>query len=375
VAKKVQDVASGGTYYRIGGKVWLVYTIHGGTKRVAADVVYKGLDPDKVNLEGMRDGGELTRSEFNRRVGSYVEGGDPSEVYEIEGDYEEWFKNELLRASGYNRPALENDEVFDVLVEGLLGGWSGEEIAATLENTKWYQTRTNQTRKWDNMTDTQRSVEISGFAGNLQDVYHSVFGKYKSIDSPWINRLATNVAQGKLTYEAAVNRMRMAGVEKGTGVEEKQRRADVAQTMLDLENQARRWGIRMNEKNLRSWAAGIVDGKKGKEINMFIGHLKNQAEMRYGSAKKGNSERDRDTATAEWADPYAETLREVLELGTGDADDLIFDRRVQTALRQGQDLNEFQNRLRHSEEWKHTSNYREATRGTLSQLGRMMGFG
>lgn len=370
-----KGVAGGGTYYRVGGKIWIVYTVHGGTDRVKADLVYKGINPEKVDLSGLANGGEVSREQFNRRMGRYVEGGDPSELYGIDGDYEKWFKEELLKSAGYNRPALENDEVWDMLVESIIENWEPNELAARLETTKWYQTKSNQARKWDNMTDTQRQVEIQSFGMNLQDVYKSVFGEWKAIDSPWLGRLSTTVAQGKITYEEAVNRLRMAGKESGKSTEEKERRSQIAQSMLDLEQQARRWGIRMNERQLTNWATGIVDGKKGRDVHSFMGHLKNSAEVRYGSTDKKNSERDRGTATADWAAPYSEALRDILEVGTGDGTDLIFDRRVQSALRQNLDLKEFQNRLRNSDEWRETTNYKSQVRDTMTQISRLMGFG
>lgn len=374
--KKAEQVPTGGTYYRVDGKIWLVYTIRGGTDKVKATIVYKGIDPDNVILNGLADGGDMSRSQFNQRTGAYVDGGTPDELYEIGGrDMEKWFKEEILKGSGYNRAALENDEVWDIFVESLLWNWEPGELVAHLENTKWYQTRANQTRKWDNMTDVQRQVEIEGFGGDLQNVYQQVFGEWKAFDSPWLTRLSTQVAQGKITYESAVNRLRMAGKESGKGVEEKQRRADIAQSMLDLEQQARRWGVRMNERQLRNWATGIVDGKKGRDVASFMGHLKGQAEIRYGSFQKGNSDRDKGTVTADWADPYSESMRQILEVGTGDGDDVIFDQRMQSALRNNLDIKEFQDKLRDSDEWKETANYRDLTRNTMGQLSRLMGFG
>ncbi len=123
---------------------------------------------------------------------------------------------------------------------------------------------------------------------------------------------------------------------------------------------ANRWGVKLDEPTVKSWATGIVTLTKSEDD--LVEYFKNQSAILYPW-------KDREMETESAAQPWIQTYSRVMER---QAD--LFNPKVQAALQQGQPVFEFEKQLKASPEWEQTRNFQDAATQVLGDVGARMGF-
>jgi len=179
MAKFAQDYLPGsyGTDYEFvsyGGKVYVVYRVGlGGGKTLQMSWVIPKEDLEHYGASGRRVK-RISRDQFQ----GLQFFGEASQITQTGGADEHPFQKYLKELSETYPEAswLNNSEFVGTLLEGWVEQWDGNTLQQRLENTKWYQSRTDRERDWEQMADAQKQAEIKSMQVRMMESAKELLG-------------------------------------------------------------------------------------------------------------------------------------------------------------------------------------------------------
>lgn len=232
------------------------------------------------------------------------------------------FIKELKRQHG-DVSWLHDEKFVSILLEGWAEGWSESEIQNVLQQTHWYQSRTDRQRAWEmdlNKADrrTQTKTWTQQVSDSLKELYGADFNlRSAGITQQNINKWAMDIASGKwgdpnegFQFWLQRQQTKAEGVE-GTPawigeqqkLEEQRAFANRPEDMFQqLKEESRYWlgpVALPSDDTLRKWATDLVsETKSDADWKHF---LEKRAQVLYPFLDAG-------TSWQEFADPYKATL-------------------------------------------------------------------
>ena len=303
-----------------------------------------------------------------------VDSGDATELAEIStswNSFSEMFERTILTVMGQNNPARNDAGVLRVVA--MFAGrpdMSEAELQGLLNATEWFQSRTASELEWNSVSEAEREQLLGETSVAMVATVFEFTGLQFDGNSPIIKNYVTDVASGKLGYGAFTDIVKgYADDDPESPWSQTIRTAeeDRLQRPVDIENTTQRvreltetWGLQWSSSTMQKWAKEIVENVKSDED--LIQTMRDQAQVIYPW-------KDRETETATAASPWLETYRRTMEQGGS-----LTTPDVQRSLTNGQTPWEFEQDLKKSDKWLTTKNGQESMHGTISELGRRMGF-
>jgi len=278
------------------------------------------------------------------------------------------FWNNALKIMA-NPDARNDAEIQKIIVTRLSRDMSDTEFRALLHDTKFYQSRTETQRQWNDMGEADQSNAIENAKSKLRESYLETYGNYP--DDNAIGQWATDVASGNIGYGAVVDAMRRQAAGdpespwsrtlRGEGENRRLRGQQITDITGTLRDTAERWGVRLTDGSLKEWSESIVTNNKSKVD--FDELMKDQSMALYPN-------KPRELATVDYAQSWMSTYSRLLEKSDG----TVFNPTIQSALQRGVNLADFETELRKKPEWMETKNASDQLTSSAARLGQQMGF-
>lgn len=201
-----------------GGQHYVVYKIplpNGKTASVSFRVPEKLLDRYGI---GANEGRKLTRSQMKGL--EYF--GPINEVKLKRGEHPvaSWMR-EMERKFGMAPGMLKNKEVMAILFAAHVGKWDQAELMGALEQTKWFQKKTDQRTKWLFETnEADRKTQINTTFNQLQDYVRQTFGGADwvkaGLTTEKLKAWAEKIASGAVGWDLSEAQSRIDNLARGT---------------------------------------------------------------------------------------------------------------------------------------------------------------
>jgi hypothetical protein len=287
------------------------------------------------------------------------------------GSYGEFWNSIVGQVMGFNNPAREDPEVLRVLAQfAARPDMSEAELQNRLQATQWYQGRTQRELEWNSASEQQREMLRQEAASRIVDGIWQFAGRRAGMDDEVVRYYLEDVASGRMGVGALNQALREYGrgysdspvnrEDRDEAAAQQQRPIAIENTMGNVRDLLKRWGIRWSDGEIRNWATQLVDSLKSDEELRNV--LMDQAQMLYAWKP-----REMETVTA--AQPWLSTFERTMERNAD-----LFDPRVQEALTSGRRVWEFEQDLRRTDEWLGTKNGQGTMTETIAEVGRRMGF-
>lgn len=268
-------------------------------------------------------------------------------------------------------------ELYDIFQEAVKHSWTAAKFRAEVMDSKWYRKHSDTARKWlylqqtDPKTARQRRqqarMKIADLAGSLGI---EVGGKQlanwaeKSLMLGWDDAKLRNI----MARQVSIMGKNTVGGELATSLE-------------SLRQKGYLNGVQLSKKTLQTWLRQITRGNSTQEE--YMEYIKRMAIKRFPNlAQEINAGLD----VRDIADPYVQTMAEMLELNPNKID--LNDRRLRRALsmkhpdnkdpgkqpqREMMDMNDFEDMLRHDPRWMQTDNAKQTMYDTGSSILQAFG--
>lgn len=130
-----------------------------------------------------------------------------------------WMR-EMERKFGMAPGMLRNKEVMSTLFAAHLGKWDTAQLTGALEQTKWYQNRTDQRIKWLFETrKADRQTQLNSIGNDISSYVREQFGSVDwtkaGLTEDKIKQWAMNVASGKGTWDLSEVQSRIDNLARG----------------------------------------------------------------------------------------------------------------------------------------------------------------
>ena len=385
-SQEALNIPTGGSWYLDGKGGWVIVypvTTNGGAK---AYTYYRSSTAPPSGTQVHRAAG------FNERKGGYVDGGTVDSFRGVPAgkSYQDLVDDVLMKWGLAGTDAVKDQGIMSIVALGITRELSSAELANRLRQTKWYQSRTDKEREWNDLSQAEKDQRIVDEASKLASMWFTYVGEDMAIHSfdrdgdglisvaeikkgdKDLFKWAQNLASGKATQAQAVNSWmkEVAGENpespwSRTVREEEQAQGQFGVDLANMEGQLRQmyqdWGVKISDQTLEQMAQRVIMNDLA--IEDVEKDLDTQARGLYQSKPPGMT-------TREWAEPYFQTYMGTLEVNEPD----IFDPLVQRGMAEGQNLADFQKLLRADQRWLNTNNARVEMNDKVSALGRQMGF-
>jgi hypothetical protein len=300
-------------FIRYGGTIYVVYSmkIPGGKTVLMSWRVNKsdykgmGIELNRVQTVGKA---QFTRIE-NFGNATEIVGGDPGEH-----PFQKYVRR--LREINGNVSWLNNAQVMQVMLSGYLEGWSDQEMLSAVQQTKWYQSRTEAQRQWEmSMTKAERNASTATWTSRVTDALTELYGPsfdLKELGYTGLENVATKIASGKFGdptegFEVwmAQERKKAEKVEGSAAWMDLQKRLEDERAFMnrpeDMFEQIRQDAMEWlgptavpDSSVLRKWASRLVSGKASEAD--WTQYMQGQAKALYPFL--GANERWQDRASA-----------------------------------------------------------------------------
>ena len=333
-------------------------------------IAYDIADPSAYELPGTSR--SMSAQQFNEL--DSVDAGDAAELATVAvsfNSFGEMWESIIGQVMGYNNPARNDPGVLRVLAE-----FAGRpdmtpvELQNRLQATEWFQARTASELEWNSLSEAERQQRETETASRMADTFFQFTGLRPDPNDPTIRNYLTDVASGKMGYGQFTEIVKgfadddpespWARQQRDAAEARKQRPVDIENTSQRVREAVERWGLQWSPQTIQKWAKGIVENEKSDEDLILT--LRNEAQVIYPWK---DPETETATAAAPWLETYRRTMEQSATVNSTD---------VQRALTQGQTPFEFEQELKRSDKWLSTKNGQNTMHGTISELGRRMGF-
>ena len=382
------NLPTGGSWFRVGNDYFVAYRFYGNDNKEGPSqvVYYKATMPPPS--------GERIHSEasWNRWVDQWVDGGttDTFRGTPPNKSYQDLVNDLLLKLGLAGTDALKDAGIMAIIAIAMTRDMSEAELINRLRQTKWWNSRTDKQREWNDLSDAEKNLRIVDEAMKMVGLWFTYVGQ--DLDIAQYDRdndgvvsseelrlgnidlyeWAVKVAEGSVTQVQAVNVwMKEIALEDPNSPWSRTIRDEEIATGefdVDVENMAgtikdlyNDWGIPISDERADKLALEVVMNRMSFEDVEQT--LQEQAQGMYPHKPPNMS-------TREWAQPYMQMYMQTLELGEPALDD----KDLAQALAEGTNLADFKQRLRQDERWLKTDNARTEMNTKVSSLGRVMGF-
>ncbi|MEM9605895.1 MAG: hypothetical protein AAGA99_00645 [Actinomycetota bacterium] len=349
-----------------------VYTVDGtqyATFRFRGQVIAWEIDGP---VAGNPEGAPMSPEEF-AALGA-VEAGSISELGTVDLRSGETFEAYLGRTLDLIFPdpdAWSDPSVVRAGLEFVARPDMGEaELQRMIENTAWYQSRTDRQRQWDDLAPAEQQQQVDSSRLSVVDTWFRETGQAISQNDPRVQEWATQIASGRLTLGQLTLQARREAESNPESPWSRRLREEAEQSRqrgIDIEDQqgfvrrlSQQWGVQLSDESISGWASGMVENRQSEDD--LLEYLKGQAEILYPW-------KDRELATMDAAEPWLQTYRRVME---GEAD--IYNGHVQRALQSGTPVFDFERELKATDDWMVTKNAQDEVSTMLGQASQIMGF-
>lgn len=348
------------------GKLYLFYDVGGVT------ISYDVPDNGTVDVAGMQET-TMSREQFTQT--NAVLGGSALELQDVGrsyGTYSAFFDSILQQVMGTNNPARNDAGVRRIIAEfAARPDMSPTELQNRLQGTEWYQHHTEAQLQWDEKPQAEKDKLKQDMASQMAQSWLQYLGIQLDPNDPRIINYVEDLASGKKSFgnwiESIVKPAAQQDVNSPFSRQlrdeqkaRKQQGVDVENQMQQVRQMAKQWGLQWSEDTVRQWGAKLEANDAS--MDDVIQTMKLQAHQLYPT-------KDIDQTTADYAQPYMETYRRVLE-----KDGDIFNPKMQSAMAAGTANWEFEQQLKNTDEWVGTKNFRSDISGAIAQAGRQMGY-
>lgn len=262
-------------------------------------------------------------------------------------------------------------ELAALLKKAVAGSWTASKFQVELRQTKWFKKHSDVWRENTALKFSDPATYRERLNNSMTQVQNlmGAFGVRLS------DAAAKRVAERALLFGMSEDQIRdllanhvkpsAAGHYGGqlSGIES------------ELRNTALQNGVRMTDGQLKNWMRAIVRGDSSQE--QFETHLRDLAAKTftlYGDQIKGG------VNLADVAQPYVQTMAELLELNPGSLD--LYDPTIRKALsgqvddkgqRVATSISDFEDSLRKDTRWQYTKNAKTQAQGYAASLAKMWG--
>ncbi len=315
----------------------------------------------------------FTQDQFNQQ--GYIMAGDATElgtVTETFGNYRSFYNSILSRVMGPYNPAKDDPEVQRVLADfAARPDMDPAELQNKLQATKWYQTHTQGELEWNGLSAAEQQKRRDQVVQQATDTWFQVAGERVDPGDPRVANYIEQLASGKMGWGAFTQIVQKAARDnpespfmRDTRAEQeaqRQRGVDIENTMQNIRDTLRKWGLAWTDGNIRDWAQQIVEKRSSDEDLMQS--IKQQAAHLYP-----------------WKDPEMETLQaaqpwlRVYEKRFDGKQGSLTDPLIQGALLKGTLPFEFDKQIKRSSQWLTTQNARDELMGAGFEVAKRMGF-
>lgn len=338
-------------------------------------IFYDGVASNDPALAG-RPVETLTKAQFEQRYPNTHHGGNAAELTAITGtysSYREFWDSIVESVMGQANPAAKDPGVRAVLA--MFAGrpdMSEAELQNKLRATEFFQSRTEQQLRWNDLSEAERATQRHDVAVRMAQAWQQYTGQVVPAQQFLNEQSSNDIASGVMTFSqwqenyvkpAAAGIAESPWFRELRGEEETQRQrgVDVENTAGQIKDTLHQWGLEWSEAQVAQWARNLRENRASDDDLMNA--IREQAHAKYGAWKQ---DRNVDTTTA--ADAWLGTYRRVME-----RDASLFTPEVQKALTQGRNVWEFEQDLKKSSAWLETKNARAELNQAVAGIGEMFG--
>jgi hypothetical protein len=380
------NLPGGGSWFNVNGQWYVAYRfygVEGGPTRVNYYRSATG-PPDGVRVH--------SATVFNQYKANWTDGGTTDAFRGVPAGktYQQLVNDTLMQLGLAGTDALKDPGVMAIVSLAMTRELSPEELANRLRQTKWYQSRTDQQREWDDLSQAEKDKRVVDEAMKLSGLWFTYVGADLEMSgadlnddglvtstelrkyNPELFKWATNIANGTATQSQAINSwMKEEAAENpnspwGRTLREEeqaqgQHGVDVANMAGQIRDLYYAWGMPLTDDRAKKLAEKVVMNDLA--IEDLEDTLRDQASALYPNKPASMT-------TREYAEPYMQSymsLLETPEVGLRDA-------MLQRGMKEGMTLADFDKMLRHDDRWLETDNARATMNEQFSGLGRVMGF-
>lgn len=263
----------------------------------------------------------------------------------------------MLAAAGFPEWLLkEYPALKDIYKDGIKHEWTADRFLGEVKSSDWYQKRSDAVFEWDTTKDAEKHSQIKQFSATLRDQ---------------AAQLGVNIGDKKLKQMAEFA-LRFGYEANPSMVQDMLAKQydykhDVGGTIGSALNEIDRvawdWGLDMSKQMREKWAQKIASGDA--DVQAFRDRAEAQARRNYSWL---NEQFDADRTLGEIADPYRQSMAQMLEISP-DAISMK-DRQIRKALswttgngphaEQGlATITDFERELRQDGRWQKTKNARD----------------
>jgi hypothetical protein len=323
----------------------------------------------------------ISQQEWKRTYGNSVNGGNAAELADIPtafGSYKDYLDAILDQVFPAGDPRRHDAEVLRVLAERAgRPDMTEAEFENLLKGTRYYQDRTEQQLRWNDLSQAERSQQVRDMATRMVQSYLALVGRSVPTGNATIMDYAQRIASGQMTYgewtETVVKPVAVRNAESPWSRQlrdereaQRQRPMDIENAMLRVRDTLSQWGLKWSEKTMRNWATGIVNNTRSDDD--LLRFIQKQAQVLYPWK---DPEMETVVAAAPWIEAYNSTLE---RQGSLETDEI---KKVLAAYGRDPDNNDpwsFTQRLKMSDAYSGTRAGQDEAWSTTDELAGMMGF-
>lgn len=280
---------------------------------------------------------------------------------------------QAMKEYGYVGSLANNiPELKALLLKAAKGGWSVDEFARSLQDTKW----------WKNSSDKVKQYTI------LQTTKP---GEFKAQRNDWITKVNLAAAKLGVGYRLAGKAGQYADLAMKLGWDDAelsrhlaglidtkagQLGGDAGSVQQSVKKMFADYGVKYSNAQSLVWARNVLSGAD--TIERLQAKLITQAKSKYAAF---SDDLDRGMTIRDIADPYRQAMAQTLELNDADVD--IFDPKIQSALSvrdpktnmpTSKPLWQFEQDLKEDPRWDKTKQATNAAYDQAMRIGKAWGF-
>lgn len=262
-------------------------------------------------------------------------------------------------------------ELNALLRKAVAAGWTSGKFQTELRQTKWYEKHSSVWREYTTLKYSDPATYRERL-GNSMTTVQNLMGAFGVRLSPEATK---RLAERSLLFGLDDSQIRDVLANHVKPSQAGHYGGQLSGIENTLRNTALQNGIRMGGDQLKNWMKAIVRGDASQE--QFETHLRDLAAKTftlYGDQIKGG------VNLSDVAQPYVQTMAEILELNPGQID--LYDPTIRKALsgqvddkgqRVAYSISDFEDSLRKDTRWQYTKSAKNQAQGYAASLAKMWG--
>lgn len=269
-------------------------------------------------------------------------------------------REEMAQDYGFTMAFLRSDdELWGLFNQAVKKTWDAGKFVAELKETKWFRHNAATARQAITLKYTDPATyrqQMQQMRGQVREQFGALLGGHPP-SNRFVDRYAeTAVMMGWNEQQLTDHLVESVNMRK---LLRRQIGGEAGQLKLQLQQAARSYGVKANNQFLATNIERVLNGND--TVDGVVNRLRDRAMSKYAAFRdeiKGGA------TVEEIADPYRQTMAELLEMNPGQVD--MFDHKIQRALQNRQNgkpapltLYDFEDQVRKDSRWMHTDNAKE----------------